>query len=94
MELPENIKLYVDRFGMLKAKIEYPLTQCEDCGQMCKNRVTEYKMHTNPMLHWRHQCKICKLWEHPDSEKFCLTSTEIKQYYKEKKIALKQQKDK
>jgi hypothetical protein len=83
-ELPENIQLYVDREGMLRAKVDYPTKQCEDCGQMCKNRVTEYKMHIHPMLHWRHRCNICNLFEHPDTEEFCLTRIEINEYYRQK----------
>lgn len=82
-DFPDNIQIVVDQHGFVKIKkIEYPEVECEDCGCMVQNRVTEYKLYTTPCLHWKHKCKNCGLYQNPESDCFEFTLPEIREYYR------------
>lgn len=44
---------------------------CEDCGKLCiKGRTVDYTLVDICETHWRAQCKNCKLWRDPLTNRY------------------------
>lgn len=53
-------------------KIKHAHRACEDCGKICQDRRTSYRIVFTPKAHWRETCHECHLTRCPYSDKFVL----------------------
>jgi uncharacterized cysteine cluster protein YcgN (CxxCxxCC family) len=65
--------------------IEYPEVLCDGCGNMVKNRVIQSRKVINPVAHWKHQCKNCKMYENPITGIFDCKEIEVRTHFSNKK---------
>lgn len=57
---------------------------CPHCSKTVEGCATLMRKYTVPEVHWRTQCKACKLWQNPDTNCFEFTSHEIQAFFRQK----------
>ena len=62
-------------------KIRNEISKCEDCGKRAKKRTITRKLYTYPINHWRNFCNNCGMFQHPETEKYCLVGGATQNVY-------------
>ena len=80
LEILQQLTVETDDYGVTSVELAPIKKQCEDCGNMVRNRSVQNKWHKNPVPHWRKKCNACKLWSHPEENTFDMTNVDLHRF--------------